>query len=189
MPTVTDSFHAYWVYTSSPPSRSRLIARLQLQSTHSAGTLLALYLTPPWWFLYGRTPWLRSVLILDALGGCCQRLGFWVMLAEPLWFQVAPVPHCSSFIVGYTEFYSCYNNYWFCWCLRQGFSSWFLLMCLFGFFFSTVKSEGVLLFDVAGVRLVPDHRALGWMFFPWRQLVCYRGFVSAIGYAACTFCT
>jgi len=40
--TVTNSFHDYWVYPFSPPSRSRLVARLQLQSNHSAGTLLLL---------------------------------------------------------------------------------------------------------------------------------------------------
>jgi len=76
MHTVTDSFHGYWVYPSSPPCRSCPVARLQLQSTHLAGTLLPHYLTPPPRFLHGRTPRLRSVVVLHCLGGGCQGLGF-----------------------------------------------------------------------------------------------------------------
>jgi len=88
MHTVTDSFHGYWVYPSSSLSRSRPIARLQLQSTHSAGTLLPLPLTLP--FLHGRAPWLRSVVVLHSLGGRCQRLGFRVTLATPLRLFCSP---------------------------------------------------------------------------------------------------
>jgi len=74
--TVTDSFHGYWVYPSSPPFRFRPVARLQLQSTHSAGTLLPLYLTLLSRFLHCRIPRLHSVVVLHCLGGGCQHLGF-----------------------------------------------------------------------------------------------------------------
>jgi len=44
---VTNSFHSYWVNPTSPPTSSHAVARLQLQSAHSACTLLPLYLTLP----------------------------------------------------------------------------------------------------------------------------------------------
>jgi len=56
------------------PFRSRPVARLQLQSTHLAGTLLPLRLTLR--FLHGRTPRLHSVVVLHCLGGGCQHLVF-----------------------------------------------------------------------------------------------------------------
>ena len=56
------------------PYRSRPISRLQLQSTHMAGTLLPLRLTLR--FLHGGAPRLRSFVVLHCLGGGYQRLGF-----------------------------------------------------------------------------------------------------------------
>jgi len=56
------------------PFRSHPVARLQLQSTHLAGTLLPFRLTLR--FLRGRAPRLCSVVIWHCLGGGCQRLGF-----------------------------------------------------------------------------------------------------------------
>ena len=56
------------------PFRFRPVARLQLQSTHLAGTLLPLRFTLR--FLHGRAPRVRSVVILHCLGGGCQCLRF-----------------------------------------------------------------------------------------------------------------
>jgi len=88
MHTVTDSFSCYWVYPFSHPTRSHPVALLQLQFTHSAGTLVPLRLTLR--FLHGCAPGLRSVVVLHCLSGGCQRLGFRVMLAALLPFRVAP---------------------------------------------------------------------------------------------------
>ena len=100
------------------------VARLQLQSTPSAGTLLPDYLTPPSRFLHGRTPRLRLVVVLHGLGGGCQRLGFlsnvrntatvYIGSGSPI--LLPPLSVTLGFISGY-------NNYLFCWGLRQGFSS------------------------------------------------------------------
>jgi len=89
---VTHSFYGYWVYPSSPPSRSRPLSRLQLQSTHSAGTLLPFYLMPSLRFLHGHTPRLRSVVVLLCLGGGCQPLGFLSNVCNPPIVLVAPAP-------------------------------------------------------------------------------------------------
>jgi len=56
------------------PFRSRPVARLQLQSTHLAGTVLPRGLTMR--FLHCHAPRLRAVVVLHCLGGGCQRLGF-----------------------------------------------------------------------------------------------------------------
>jgi len=137
--TVTDSFHGYWVYPFSPPSRSRPVAQLKLQSTHSAGTLLPLYLTLPSQFLHSCTPRLRSVVVLHCLGGGCQHLGFLSNVCNTA--MVFSGPHSLIVLLSLSVtlgFISGYNNYLFCWCLRQGFSCLFLSMYLFVFFFSTV---------------------------------------------------
>jgi len=75
--TVTNSFHRYWLYRSSPLSRARPIPHLQLPSTHLAGTPLRLLLMPHSRFLHSRTPLLRSEVVLQCLCVGCQRLGFW----------------------------------------------------------------------------------------------------------------
>ena len=72
--TVTDGFHGYWVYCSSCPPWSRPVARLQLQSTPLAGTLLPLRTTGD--LLNGHTSWLPSVVVLHCPSSRCQRIGF-----------------------------------------------------------------------------------------------------------------
>jgi len=125
---VTDSFHGYWVYRSSPPS---CLVPL-LGCSYNPLTRLAPYC--PFAFslrlLHGRAPRLRSVVLLHCLGGGCQRLGFMSNACNATrafsWLQR---PHWSSFIVGYFGFHSGYNNlFLFCcsWCLGQGFPCWFL---------------------------------------------------------------
>jgi len=105
------------------PFRSRPFARLHLQSTHSAGTLLPLYLTPPSRFLHGRTPRLRSVVVLHWLRGGCQRLGFSSNVCNAATVYSGP---CSPIVLPSLSvtlgFVSGYNNYLVCWRLRQRFS-------------------------------------------------------------------
>jgi len=121
--TVTDSFYGYWVYPSSPPFRSRPVARLQLQSTHLTGTLLPHYLTPPSRFLHGRTPRLRSVVVLHCLGNACQRLGFSSNVRKAATVYSGSRSPIVLLLFSVTlGFVSGYNNYLFCWRLRQGFS-------------------------------------------------------------------
>jgi len=69
---VTDSFHAYWVYNSSPPSG---LVQL-LGYSHSPLTQLAPDCLRRPSQCHGRAPRLRSVVVLHCLGGGCQRLGF-----------------------------------------------------------------------------------------------------------------
>jgi len=110
-------------YPSSPPSRSRPVARLQLQSTHLAGTLLLLYLTPPLQFLHGRTPRLRSVVVLHCLSGGSQHLEFMSNACNAATMLCGPHTPIVLVLLSVTlAFRSGYNNYLFCcWCLRQGF--------------------------------------------------------------------
>jgi len=69
---VTDSFHGYWVYPSSPPPG--LVPLLGY--SYSAYTQLAPYCLRRSSDCHGRAPWLASVDVLHCLGCGCQRLGF-----------------------------------------------------------------------------------------------------------------
>ena len=88
-----------------------------------AGTLTAH--EDPRDLLYGRTPRLRSVVVLHCLGGQCQRLGFLyhVLLGELgfLGFTLVLRPPASPVVI-LQVLGSSYNIYFICWCLGQGFS-------------------------------------------------------------------
>jgi len=77
------------------PFRSPPVARLQLQSTHSAGILLPL--CPTMQLLHGRTPRLCSVVVLHCLGGGCQRPGFMSNACNAATVLVAPAPQLFFF--------------------------------------------------------------------------------------------
>jgi len=101
----------------------RPVAQLQLQCTHSAGTLLPLNLTLPSRFLHRRTPRLPSVVVLHCLGGRCPRLGFLSNARNAA--MVSSGPRSPIVLLSLSVnlgFISGYNNYLFCWRLQQGFS-------------------------------------------------------------------
>jgi len=72
MHTVTDSFHGYWVYPSSPPSGFVPL----LGYSYSPFTRLAPYSLGRPSDCHCRAPQLHSVIVLHCLGGGCQCLGF-----------------------------------------------------------------------------------------------------------------
>jgi len=69
---VTDSFHGYWVYPSSPPSGLvQLLGYSYTPLTRLAPDCLRRPSNG-----HGRAPRLRSIIVLHCLRGGCQRLGF-----------------------------------------------------------------------------------------------------------------
>jgi len=92
---VTDSFHGYWVYPSSPPSG--LVPLLGY--SYSPLPRLAPYCLRRPSNCHGRAPRGRSVVVLHCLGGGCQCLGFLSNGCNVTTVLVTPVPplfffHC-----------------------------------------------------------------------------------------------
>jgi len=93
--TVTDSFHGYWVYPSSPPPGLVLL----LGYSYSPFTRLAPYCLRRPSDCHGRAPLLHLVVVLHCLRGACQRLGFFSNSCNVTTVLVAPAPllfffHC-----------------------------------------------------------------------------------------------
>ena len=119
MKTVTDSFHCYWVYPASPPAG--LVPLLGY--SYNPLIRLAHYSLRRPSACHGRTTRLRSVVILYCLCGGSQHLSFLSNVRNTATVYSGP---CSPIILLSLSvtfgFISGYNNYLFCWCLRQGFS-------------------------------------------------------------------
>jgi len=127
---VTDSFHSYWVYPSSPPFGHVPL----LGYSYSPFTRLAPYCLRCPSDCQDRPPRLRSVVVLHCLGGGCQRLGFLrnvynatqsivVVFCKVTGFLVTPAPpasflHCWLLRVSLVV----YQLFHFVRCLRQGVS-------------------------------------------------------------------
>jgi len=108
---VTDSFHGYWVYPSSPPSGFVPL----LGYSYSPLPQLAPYCHPRPSNCHGRARRLRSVVVLHCLAAGCQRLGFLSNGCKVKTVFSGPrTPLCSSFIVGYLGFHKWFINYFFC---------------------------------------------------------------------------
>jgi len=102
--TVTNSFHGYWVYPSSPPSGHVPL----LGYSNSPFPRLAHYCLRCPSDCHGCSPRLRSVVVLHYLSGGCQRLGFSSNVCNAKTVLAAPAPpllffHCRllrvSFVV------------------------------------------------------------------------------------------
>jgi len=105
---VTDSFHGYWVYPSSPPPGFVPL----LGYSYSPFTRLAPYCLRPPSDCHGRAPRLCSVVVLHWVGGGCQRLGFLSSGCNVTMVVLAPAPplfffHCRLLRV----FTQCSINY------------------------------------------------------------------------------